>query len=151
MDVGADQDSRDDVADDDRDPHAGCERGSDEADAGDHADIEHDGGCLNHVARFPGGPSAVARDLRERTEVPIPMAASNLFLQKAVVNARRTRKLSVPPDVRDEVYYTSEGSAHDGRRLALLAGRRRLTKTRRLPPRSEFPGRGASAGSVRGE
>src|SRR6266566_2217762 len=34
-----------------------------------------------------------------------------------------------PPDVRDEVYYASEGSADDGRRLALLAGRRRPTKT----------------------
>src|SRR6266480_1808271 len=95
--------------------------------------------------------SAVARDLRERTEVPIPMGASNLFLQKAVVNARGTRKLTAPPDVRDEVYYTSEGSAHDGRRLALLAGRRRPTTTRRLPLGSEFPGRGASTGSVRGE
>src|SRR5256885_1930636 len=55
MDVGADQDSRDDVADDDRDPDPGCERGSDEADAGDDADIEHDGRCLNHAERFPGG------------------------------------------------------------------------------------------------
>src|SRR2546421_4607738 len=53
MDVRSDQDSRDDVADDDRDPDPGCERGSDEADAGDDANIEHDGRCLNHVARFP--------------------------------------------------------------------------------------------------
>src|SRR5467141_3127230 len=54
-----------------------------------------------------------------------PVGASNLFLQKAVVNARRMPQSRVPTDVRDEVYYASEGSAHDGRRLAFLAGRRR--------------------------
>src|SRR5881409_889441 len=63
VDVGADQHTRDDVADDDWHTRAGCEGGSDETHRGDDAHVEHDRGRLNHARTHPGGCVAGARAL----------------------------------------------------------------------------------------
>src|SRR2546428_619855 len=63
VDVGDDQHTRDDVADDDRHTRARCEGGSDETHRGDDAHVEHDRGRLNHARTHPGGCVAGARAL----------------------------------------------------------------------------------------
>src|SRR3990172_1140268 len=90
MDVRADQDPRDDVADDDGQADPGGDRCAHEADRGDDAHIEHDRRRLNHAFAGPGRKpvraSPLASGARE-SSVPSRKAASRLSLQIAAVNA----------------------------------------------------------------
>src|SRR2546430_8292031 len=70
---------------------------------------------ITRCASRNGGERGRSRTSRENRGSH-PDGASNLFLQIAVVNARRDAVAEVPKDVRDELYYGSEGSARSEER-----------------------------------
>src|SRR5688572_3076034 len=122
MDVRANQDSCDGVADDDGQADPGGDCGADETDRGDDAHIEHDRRRLNHALAGPGrGPvraSPLASGARE-SSVPSRKDASRLSLQIAAVNAECPRGvvdcMGIPEEsLSDRV--VREGGAQGARR-----------------------------------